>query len=436
MTQLCDQNAQALFTNLIDGADLNMTPNQPLTDDRDTNGNYTNMFASDREITVIDTDVGSTLRTSSTQKILFFIIRFMELLTGRNADDKTCRSTTAQNLEQRLEQPSRRIHLEFIVSNSDVIYASDTFDSTFTEKEHERDKEVRTQVTRKVANTSQQRWDRTIDSKAGNVYTCQDYTIISLGTAETKIIDIINVPVIYRVPRNTTISRISITRQSSFIEGLPQFMQNPPAFGMQQTQQSSTLTLPAPSSLGHPTFQPPALVQQQQNRVQEHSYVNGVLIDSPEIALTRRIAQDQQSLWKKEKSQRIDQSLFCPEALQKLLINMNQQQFITHRDFSVYRSYSLRYLGSKANGKHHRGIKQGLQNVSAFIQRHARQVHITVNDWKAFCREVDTDFYINTVRRELNEDDNNHQHYDHEHDHDHSHIHNIERKYRKDQFDL
>ncbi|KAA6353913.1 MAG: hypothetical protein EZS28_050561, partial [Streblomastix strix] len=62
-----------------------MTPSQPQIDDRDANGSYTNVFASDREITVTDADAGPALKTPPMQEIQYFIMRFMELLTGRNA---------------------------------------------------------------------------------------------------------------------------------------------------------------------------------------------------------------------------------------------------------------------------------------------------------------------------------------------------------------
>ncbi|KAA6314204.1 MAG: hypothetical protein EZS28_055625, partial [Streblomastix strix] len=84
MTQASGQNAQALFTHLRDGAGLNTTPSQPLIDDRDANGSDTNVFASDREITVTDADAGPALRTPPMQEIQYFIMTFMELLTGRN----------------------------------------------------------------------------------------------------------------------------------------------------------------------------------------------------------------------------------------------------------------------------------------------------------------------------------------------------------------
>ncbi|KAA6313836.1 MAG: hypothetical protein EZS28_055688, partial [Streblomastix strix] len=102
--------------------------------------------------------------------------------------------------------------------------------------------------------------------------------------------------------------------------------------------------------------------------------------------------------------------------------------------FWAQRSYTLRYIGLRADGTHHRGFGEGLLNVSTFIQRHARHEHLTVNDWKAFWRELDTDLYLDTVRMELDEDDNHHHH--HDHDHDHNHRHDRERNDRDNQLDL
>ncbi|KAA6371617.1 MAG: hypothetical protein EZS28_032858 [Streblomastix strix] len=135
---------------------------------------------------------------------------------------------------------------------------------------------------------------------------------------------------------------IQLYRQPSFSEGLSQFMQNPPTFALQQIQQSNLLTLPAPNSAGHPTFQssiqsqnteqskqqfsqqptirPPTLIQQQQSQAKEPVYINGRLLDSPGTALTIRIVQDLQTLQNKEISQRTDQSFITPVDPQ------NQQQ--------------------------------------------------------------------------------------------------------------
>ncbi|KAA6357266.1 MAG: hypothetical protein EZS28_047207 [Streblomastix strix] len=215
---------------------------------------------------------------------------------------------------------------------------------------------------------------------------------------------------------------IQLYRQPSITEGLPQFMQNPPTFGLQQIQQSNLLTTPAPSSTGHPAFQsrfqsqnleyssqqptirPPTLMQQQQNLAQEPVYIYGRLLNSPVTALTRRIAQDSQQLWNNAILQRTNQGLFIPVDSPERTINMSQQQFNAHRDFWAYRSYALRYTSLKANGIHHKGFGEGLLNVSVFIQRHARHEYPTMNDWKAFWRELDTDLYLDTVRMELDED--------------------------------
>ncbi|KAA6389150.1 MAG: hypothetical protein EZS28_015325 [Streblomastix strix] len=85
MRQASGQNAKALFTHLCDGAGLNIYPSQSLMDDRDSSWSDTNGFASDREITVTDADAGPALRTPPMQEIQYFIMRFMEPLTGRNA---------------------------------------------------------------------------------------------------------------------------------------------------------------------------------------------------------------------------------------------------------------------------------------------------------------------------------------------------------------
>ncbi|KAA6394288.1 MAG: hypothetical protein EZS28_010184 [Streblomastix strix] len=85
MTQANGQNAQALFTHLRNGAGLNITPRQPLVDDRDANKKDFNVFACIREITMIDVNAGPALRAPRMQEIQYFIMTFMELLNERNA---------------------------------------------------------------------------------------------------------------------------------------------------------------------------------------------------------------------------------------------------------------------------------------------------------------------------------------------------------------
>ncbi|KAA6374112.1 MAG: hypothetical protein EZS28_030362 [Streblomastix strix] len=195
--------------------------------------------------------------------------------------------------------------------------------------------------------------------------------------------------------------------------GMQQFQDFPQPGFFQQTQPSSDYSIQlyrqpsvteAPSYAGHPTFQ------------------SGL----------HKISQP---LWNKEISQRMG-SPFIPVDLPELSINMNQHQFNAHRNFWAQRSYTLRQLGLKASGEHHRGFVEGLINVNVFIQRHARHEHLTVNDCKVFQREVDTDLYLDTVRMELDEDDNHHHHHDHDHDHDRNHRHDRERNDRDNQLDL
>ncbi|KAA6392930.1 MAG: hypothetical protein EZS28_011541 [Streblomastix strix] len=116
---------------------------------------------------------------------------------------------------------------------------------------------------------------------------------------------------------------IQLYRQLRIIKGLPQFMQNPPTFGLQQTQQSNLLTPQEPSSADYPSFQssfqnqnpeqsielyshqptirPPTLIQQQQSQAQEPAYINGRQLESPATVLTSRISFDQEPLWSKPK---------------------------------------------------------------------------------------------------------------------------------------
>ncbi|KAA6391817.1 MAG: hypothetical protein EZS28_012657 [Streblomastix strix] len=80
-----NQNVQALFTHLRGEAGLNTKLNLPRTDDRDSNRNEINVFESDREIAETNPDAGPAQMTQPMQEIQFFIMRFMVLLTGRNA---------------------------------------------------------------------------------------------------------------------------------------------------------------------------------------------------------------------------------------------------------------------------------------------------------------------------------------------------------------
>ncbi|KAA6353492.1 MAG: hypothetical protein EZS28_050981 [Streblomastix strix] len=86
MTHASDQNAQALFAHLREGAGLNTKPSQPLVDDRNASGSDTYVFASDREITVTDADAGPALKTPPMQEIQYFIM--VRFLTFQMADSQ------------------------------------------------------------------------------------------------------------------------------------------------------------------------------------------------------------------------------------------------------------------------------------------------------------------------------------------------------------
>ncbi|KAA6372490.1 MAG: hypothetical protein EZS28_031983, partial [Streblomastix strix] len=556
MTQASGQNAQALFTYLRDGAGLNMTPSQPLIDDRDANGSDIHVFASDCESTVTDADAGPALMNPPMQEIQYFIMRFMELLTGRNAfaidfwanpiaqaqiRDYKARTLHAPEVIRHAEVPPHQILYNAANSREDGYIQNLQFQILMLYKltilsiQHvlqgnpketlidlvsmcaallrfaERSTSIRIQMKEGTQGAQQfdSGYNRVMSHEIQPLHALrliqgqgsQDQVNPQAGqysaTAKRpgqqipKIVTFTPTQIIQQFYSGQLLPRpqiqqpfqgfgmypgiqqfqgfpqpglfqqtqpqgfgIQLYRQPSITEGLPQFMQNPPTFGLQQIQQSNLLVPPAPSSTGYPAFQssfpsqnieqsnqqptirPPKLMQQQQNQVREPAYVNGRLLDSPGTALTRRIAQDSQPSWNNEIPQRTDQSQFTPVDPPELTINMSQQQFNARRDFWAQRSYTLRCIGLRADGTHHRGFGEGLLNVSIFIQRHARHEYLKVNEWKAFWRELNTDLYLDTVRMELDEDDNHHHHHDHDHDHDHNHRHDRERNDRDNQLDL
>ncbi|KAA6373743.1 MAG: hypothetical protein EZS28_030729, partial [Streblomastix strix] len=305
----------ALFTHLRDGAVLNMTPSQPLMDDRDANGSDTNVFASDREITVTDADAGPALRTSPKQEIQFFIMRFMELLIERNAfakdfwanpiaqaqirDYKT-RILHAPEVTRHAEVPPHQVlnnaansrvdgyiqNMQFqilmlykltILSIQHVLEGNTKESlidlvgmcaallrfaerSTYIRIQMKEGTDIRTRKSGLSQSASRPIFrnndgTRATNSTAGDVQTNLDRIKILFRTTDTKTIDTTTISGVWYVHSNTTILRFSVARQPSISEGLPQFMLSSPTFGVQQTQQSNLLTPPAPSSAGHPTFQ-------------------------------------------------------------------------------------------------------------------------------------------------------------------------------------
>ncbi|KAA6389400.1 MAG: hypothetical protein EZS28_015073 [Streblomastix strix] len=118
MTQASEQNVQVLFSHIRDGASLNTASNQFLTVDRDANGNDFNVFASDHEITVTDADAGPALRTPPMQEIQYFIMRFIEMHTGKSTfaidfwANPIIYAQILDNKAQSLQAPKVTIHAE------------------------------------------------------------------------------------------------------------------------------------------------------------------------------------------------------------------------------------------------------------------------------------------------------------------------------------
>ncbi|KAA6378113.1 MAG: hypothetical protein EZS28_026360 [Streblomastix strix] len=274
MTQASGQSAHALFTHFRDGADLNMTPSQPLADDRDANGSDTNVFASDREITVTDADAGPALKTSPMQEIQFFIMRFMELLTGRNAfaiefwansfaqaqnRDYMARILHETEVIRHTKQPPHQILNNTVNCRVDGFIQNLQFlililhKLTILSKQHmlegvKKDTLIdqvsmwaallrfaeRCHVTRistiqcfvtdtgtRISGLNQPAngqilinsdGTRTINYTAGDVCTNSGYVTILLGRTGIQAIDIISIPWVWHVPRNTTILRFSVKK--------------------------------------------------------------------------------------------------------------------------------------------------------------------------------------------------------------------------------
>ncbi|KAA6365753.1 MAG: hypothetical protein EZS28_038722 [Streblomastix strix] len=101
----------------------------------------------------------------------------------------------------------------------------------------------------------------------------------------------------------------------------------------------------------------------------------------------------------------------------RLIAVQGQIQFNAHKQFQAQRSYIVGYIGLRSSGEHHKGFGEGLVNVSLFIQKHARHEELTIKDWKAFQRELNTQLFLDTVRIDLDEDKHHH-HHDHNDDHD------------------
>ncbi|KAA6387172.1 MAG: hypothetical protein EZS28_017302 [Streblomastix strix] len=395
-------------------------------------------FVYDREITVTDADAGPALMTLPMQEIQYFIMRFMELLTGRNAfaidfwtnpiaqaqiRDFKARTLHATEVTRHAEVPPHKILNNAANSRMDGYTQNLQFQILMLYKltilsiqhvlETNTKKTLIDLMDMCAALLRFAEWStyiriqmkggaqgpQQLDPGNNGVMShaiqqlhalrliqgqrIQDmvspqtghYSATAMGYGQT--IPQLVTPMVRQAFQG-------FDMQLSIIDSLPQFMQSSQTFGVQQTQQSNLLTPPAPSTAGHPTF----------------------LIKHPELEL-------------------------CVTKITIQSTTRNQTTDIgttsIKPNFWAQRSYILRYLGIKASGEHHRRFGEGLLNVSTFFQRHARHEYQTVNYWQAFLREVNTDLYLETVRMELDEDDNYHYRHDRDHDHDHNHRNDKER---------
>ncbi|KAA6377700.1 MAG: hypothetical protein EZS28_026773 [Streblomastix strix] len=425
MTQASGQNAQALFTHLRNGAGFNMTPNQLLADDRDANGSGTNVFASDRQITVTDADVVPAL-----EKVKCVRNRFL------GESDQTCAKSTNETLTDlvgvcvallRFAEMSTYIRIwmkkdaqgaqQFDLDYNEVI--SHTIQRLHAlrlikgQGSYELINPQASQILRNCDGTM------TTDSAAGDVYTNPDHITILLGTTVTKTIETTIIPEIRLVPKNTIILRFSVTRP--FLIGLTIFKLQYLTAQSAEHQRRPTLVHVESSNNGN-------LI----NLIIERINSTCTKLNVPPSFSIQLLKPELQVTKLKFQPITHDQTTHISTTAIKSSLRTERHKWMINRftrDFWAKRSYALRYLGLGSNGEHHKGFGDGLLNVKTFIQSHARHKYLIINDWKVFWRDVNSDLYLDTVRMKLDEDYIHEHHHYYDHDHENNHRHN---KYRND----
>ncbi|KAA6392374.1 MAG: hypothetical protein EZS28_012101 [Streblomastix strix] len=395
--QAIGQNAQEFFTHLRDGAVLITTPSQPLVDDMDANGSDTNVFASDCEISMTDVDVLHALKTPPMQEIQYFIIRFMELLTGRNVFAIDFQANPIAQA-QRLDYKARTLHVTEVARHAEV-------------PPHH--------VLNKAANS---RVGGYIQNFQFQILMLHKFTILSIqhllvGSAKEIFIDLVGMcAALLRFAERSTYIRIQMKEGA---QGAKQFdpgkygvishtIQPLHALRLIQGQGSQDIVNPQAGQYQATAIGPGQQIQQTTDTKTIDTTTIPRIWHAPRNAIILMFSVTRPLL--------IDPTFIR-------LYHMNLQQSNVHREIWAQRSYTLRYLCLKASEEHHRGFGEGLLNVRAFIQRHTRHQYLTVNDWKAYQREVQSDLYLDTVRIDLDEDDNLYNHNDHDHDHDRNYRH-------------
>ncbi|KAA6378816.1 MAG: putative NOL1/NOP2/Sun domain family, member 2 [Streblomastix strix] len=488
MTQTSGQNAQALFTHLHDGAGLNTTPNQPLADDRDASGSDTNVFASDREITVTEAYAGPALRTPPMQEIQHFYMRFMKLLTGRNAfaidfwanpivqaqiQDYKAQTMHVPEVTRHAEVPQHQIlnniancrvdgyiqNLQFQIL---MLYELTILLIQYILEENtkktviflvgicaallcfaERSTYIRIQM-KEGAQGAQQ-----FDPSYNGVMSHAIQPLLALRLILGQVSQDLANPQAnqysatamgpeQQIPQLVTFTPTQIMQQfySGQLIARPQIQQPFQGFSIRpnliqdiaQNYSNSRASMKTYlclcrilqplecNKLNNQAYQ--ILQHQAQWAIQPFNLASKARTLNSQTNYTISYPQLGHQHWYKNNKtkfknlylqmddQQIHQEQPYHEGLHKTSNRYRTKkshkeqirQFNAHKDFWTQRSYTLRYLGLKDNGKHHKGFGEGLLNV--------------------------------------NEDDNHHHHHDHDHDHDHNHRHDRERNDRNNQFDL
>ncbi|KAA6374190.1 MAG: hypothetical protein EZS28_030285, partial [Streblomastix strix] len=390
--------------------------------DRDANRSDTNVFASDREISVTDADAGPALRTPPMQEIQYFIMRFMELLTGRNAfaidfwanptaqvqiRKYKARTLHAPEIQQVLEGNTKDTLIDLVGMCTALLRFAER--STYIRKQIKEGVQGAQQfdpgyngvISHAIQPLHAMRLIQGQGSQDLVIPQAGQQSAIAMGPGQQipQLVTFTPTQIVQQFYSGQLIPRpqiqqpfqgfgmypgiqqfqgfpqpglfqqihpsgysLQLYRRPSITEGLPQFMQNPPTFGLQQTQQSNLLTPQASSSVGHPCFQSSFQSQNLEQSNQQYS-------QQPTIRPPTLVQQQNQNFIR----------LIAIMDLRKLTENRLEpvhsnrpsrtnnkhelQQFKAHKDFWTQRSYTLRYIGLKANGEHHRGFGEGLINA-------------------------------------------------------------------------
>ncbi|KAA6385094.1 MAG: hypothetical protein EZS28_019381, partial [Streblomastix strix] len=198
--------------------------------------NYINVFASDNEVTVTDVDAGPALRTPPMQETQFFIMTFLEYLTGLNAfaidfwanpmslaqiQDYKARTLhspelTKLSIQHVLEGNTKETLIDLVGMCAALLRFAENHvicNSNIACVETDV-KTGKSRLSQSASRPTLRNCNGTgiTDSAAGDVYTNTDLTTILFRTADTKTIGIIAIPGIRNVPGNTTILEFSVSR--------------------------------------------------------------------------------------------------------------------------------------------------------------------------------------------------------------------------------